>query len=217
MKRSTGLALCSLAVLMALACAPAAYAQRWEVGGGGGVSFYTPQTISNPAGSVTASFKPGFALTGFVAQAGNRYGGELRYVYHQSDMKLEGLSKSFTFGGRSQTFSYDFMILAGSRESKVRPYASVGGGMKQYEGTGSDMAVQPLGNVAVLTRTSQWKPVFTGGAGVRIQTSARTVLRAEVKAYLTQNPKEVITPVAASGGDAWIVNFLPVFSIAFVF
>lgn len=217
MNSMTGLALRCLAALGLLASAPA-WAQQWEIGVGGGASFYTKQTLTSPAGSAEASFSPGYGFTAFAGQTGNRYGGEVRYTYLFNDMKLNGVGKSFTFGGRSQIITYDFMIFAGgNKESKFRPYFSVGGGMKQYEGTGADMAVQPVGSVAVLTRTSQWKPVISGGAGVRVQTGARTVVRAELKAYASQNPKEVITPVTGAGGDSWIINFAPMFSIAFIF
>ena len=204
-------------VALLVAIAPAVFAQRWEFGVGGGGSFFTKQTLTSPAGSVDASFQPGFVGTAYAAQMGRRYGGEVRYAYFFNDMKLEGMGKSFSFGGRSQLVTYDFQIFLGNRESKVRPFVSVGGGVRWFEGTGQDMAVQPLEAVAVLTRTHQMRPVASAGAGIRIQTSARTALRAELKAYFSQNPSDIITPVTGTGGNSWIVNFAPMLNIAFVF
>ena len=146
-----------------LAAAPSVFGQRWEFGAGGGASFFTNETLTSPAGSVTAGFAPGYGLTAYAAQTGRRYGGEIRYAFLLNDMKLDGMGRSFTFGGRSQLVTYDFSVFMGGKEAKVRPYISVGGGIRQFSGTGEDMAVQPLGSVAVLTHTSQWKPVISGG------------------------------------------------------
>ena len=214
-KNHSGLRWLALAALPLLA--PAVQAQNWEVGVGGGASFYTKQTIASTAGSVEASFQPGFGFTAYAGQTGRRYGGEIRFDYFMNDMQLAGMGKSFRFGGSSQAIYYDIMVLAGSKEARVRPYLSVGGGVKFYQGTGQDMAVQPLGNIAVLTRTSQWKPLITAGGGIRFQLSQRTVLRAEVKTFITQNPGDVITSITGQGGDGWIYNFAPVFSVAFIF
>jgi len=204
-------------VALFLAAAPAAFAQRWEFGVGGGGSFFTTQTLTSPAGSVDASFQPGFVATAYAGQTGRRFGGEIRYAYFFNDMKLDGQGHSFGFGGRSYLVTYDFMFFMGNSESKVRPYISVGGGVRRFEGTGQDMAVQPFENIAVLTRTTQMKPVISAGAGVHLRTSAHTALRAEVKAYFSQNPSDIITPVTGNGGNSWIVNFAPMLNIAFVF
>jgi len=46
--------------------APAAFAQKWEVGFGAGGSFLTSDTIANPAGNADATRQPGLALSAWL-------------------------------------------------------------------------------------------------------------------------------------------------------
>jgi hypothetical protein len=205
-----------LAAMLALAAAPAALGQKWEAGAGGGGSFYNARTITSPAGSAEAKFKPGFAASGWLGQLGGRVGGEIRYTFFKNDMELSGPGGKFSMGGRAQAIHYDALIyFNGSSRAKTRGYVLVGGGVKQYTGTGDDVAFQPVGNIAVLTRTSEWKPLVTTGAGVRVALSERMHLRAEVRGYFTQAPKEVITPVR---GDlsGWLFDIVPMVSLSYV-
>jgi len=56
--------LVSITFLALAAIAPAALAQSWEVGLAGGGSFYTSQTVQNPAGNGTAGLANGFGASG---------------------------------------------------------------------------------------------------------------------------------------------------------
>lgn len=202
----------AMGLLLLSACA---LGQKWEVGAGGGGSFYNSKAIEGAGGSVDAKFKPGFAASGWFGQVGDRVGGEIRYTYFKNDMELSGAGRSFSMGGRAQAVHYDVLIYTNSRKSKTRGFFLVGGGMKQYSGTGDDVAFQPTGNIAVLTRTNEWKPLLTAGAGVRFELNKRTHLRAEVRGYFTQAPTEVITPVT---GDlsGWYFNIVPMVSLTYV-
>lgn len=195
--------------------APAAFGQKWEVGAGGGASIYGGKSISAPAGSVDAKFKPGYGFSAFLGQIGNRVGGEIRYTWLSNEMELSGLGRSFTMGGRSQAIHYDLSVYLNGRNSGVRPYVLVGGGMKQYTGTGTATAIQPLGSIAVLTNTSEWKPLVTAGGGVRIATGNKSHIRAELRMFFTEAPTKVITPVTGSL-SGWYMNFVPMVSLSYV-
>lgn len=195
--------------------APAVYGQKWEAGVGGGASIYNARSISATGDAVDAKFKPGYGFSAFLGQIGNRVGGEVRYTWMSNEMELSGLGKSFSMGGRSQAIHYDLNIYTAGRDAKTRPYFLVGGGMKQYTGTGSAVAVQSLGMIAVLTNTSEWKPVVTAGGGVRIAAGAKSSVRAEVRLYMSETPTKVITPVTGSL-SGWTINFMPMVSISYV-
>lgn len=194
---------------------PAALAQRWEVGAGGGASIYNTRSISSPSGAVDARFKPGYGFSAYLGQIGDRVGGELRYSWFSNDMELSGTGRSFTMGGRSQSLSYSVLFYLARKEAKTRPYFLAGGGIRQYTGTGSASALQPLINIAVLTNTSEWKPVVTTGAGVRFATGHKAHVRAELLLYLSEAPTKVITPVTGSL-SGWYINFAPMFSLSYV-
>jgi hypothetical protein len=214
MSIQTALRLLAAVTALALA-APLALAQRWEFGGGGGASFYTAQSISGSAGSADVKFKPGFGGTAYFGQIGDRVGGEVRYDWFSNEMELSGAGKSFTRSGYTQSIHYDALFYFSRKNAKVRPYVLGGGGMKQYVGTGQDVAVQPLMNIAVLTRTSEWKPLIVAGGGVRFAVGKKAQMRAEVLAFMTPTPNKVVTPVNGSL-SGWTFNFAPLFSLSYV-
>src|SRR5215468_11059859 len=93
----------------ACACAPSLLAQKWEVGVGAGGDFYTSQTVSNPIGNADASLGKGFAVSGWLGNnTGKVLGGELRYDFEKSNLKLSGNGTSASFGAHTQAFHYDF-------------------------------------------------------------------------------------------------------------
>lgn len=198
-----------------LAGAPAAFGQRWEFSAGGGGSFYTSRTITGSAGSADAAFKPGFAAYASVAQVGNRFGGAIRYTMLMNDMELKSNRGVSSMGGRSQSIEYDFQYYFKNSEAPVRPYLIGGGGVRFFNGTGTESAVQPTMAVGVLTNTTQMKPVFTGGAGVRVQMSRRVFLRAELRTSFIQAPEDVITPTYGATLGGWFMNFMPTVGISY--
>jgi hypothetical protein len=201
--------------LAALLAAPGAMAQRWEFGGAGGASFYNKKSIAAPAGSVDAKFNPGFGFGAYFGQIGNRLGGEMRYDFHMNEMELSGLGKSVKMDGRTQGFHYDVLVYFTKAGSKVRPYLLGGGGLRLYEGTSSAGVVQPLMSVAVLTNTTQWKPLVVAGGGVRIEASKHVHIRAEFRVNMTESPTEIITPVTGKI-DGWFFNYAPMVGISYV-
>jgi len=201
----------TLAAGLVMAMVPAAFGQKWEVGAGGGASFYNKASVNG----VEAGFKPGYGFSAYLGQLGNRIGGEIRYTLLSNEMELSGNGKNFTMGGRTQALHYDVNFYFNHRESTTRPYLLVGGGMKQYTGTGSPTAIQPHVSSVVLTNTSEWKPLLTAGGGVRFALSGKTQLRAEVRLYMTQAPTNVITPVVGSL-SGWYMNFAPMVGVSYV-
>src|ERR1700674_64978 len=95
--------------LFAFAClAPAAFAQRWEVGAAGGGSFYTAQTVKNAIANADASLANGFALSAWLANNNNNViGGELRYDYEHSNLKLSSNGTNVNFGAQTNALHYD--------------------------------------------------------------------------------------------------------------
>jgi hypothetical protein len=203
--------------LAVLAFAPAV-AQQWEVGGMGGGGFYLNNSIEGARGSGQVGFKPGLAAGGWLGHSGSgRFGGEIRYLFEQNDLKVNSGSGSHNFGGRSHVVHYDLLIHTNSAEDRVRPYVAIGGGFKQFAGTGTERASQPLSNVAILTRTIQWMPVLSAGAGVKWAIGSRATVRVEFRDYITPFPKDVILPSPGNKVKGWVHNFTPMIGISYLF
>jgi opacity protein-like surface antigen len=201
-----------------LATAPAALAQRWEVGLAGGGSFYTSQTFQNPAGNANASLSPGVAASAWLGYSGsNMIGGELRYDYETSGLTLSSGGTSVNFAGQTNAIHYDFLFHFAPSEARIRPFIAGGAGVKVYSGTGTEQVFQPLSNIALLTKTSDIKPLVSVGAGVKFAMSKAIMLRLEVHDYLTPFPQNVIAPAQGSKVGGWLSDLVVSAGLSFVF
>jgi len=212
----TRLAVYSLSVCAFIA--PNLFAQQWEFGGLGGGSFTKNQSVSGGALSGDIGMETGFAGGVYLGQSGSGHlGGEIRYLYEHNDLKLQSSGTKYTFGGHTHSIGYDLLWYFGSPKSSVRPYVAAGGGIKQYAGTGTEIAVQPLGNLAVLTKTQEWKPMVDFGGGIRFTAGKHMSFRVEVRDYLTPYPTKVLTPIPPAKVDGWLQNLTVLVGLGFVF
>lgn len=201
-----------------LAVAPAALAQKWEVGVSGGGNFYTSQSFTNPVGNADAKLANGFIVGAWLGNnSGKLLGGELRYDYEQSNLRLSSGGTNVSFGAHTNAVHYDFVLNFAGREAPVTPFVSAGAGIKVYSGTGTEQAFQPLSNIALLTKTNELKPLVSVGGGVKFRLGGALQLRAEVHDYLTPFPKGVIAPAQGSKVGGWLSDFVIQAGIAVTF
>jgi hypothetical protein len=204
------------ALAVALTAEPG-WAQRWEFGAGAGGSFYTSQSVTNAAASGQAGFAPGLVATAYLGHNMYRHlSGEIRYAYGRNDLELSSGSAKVNFGGQSHAVFYEFLVHSAPVGAKVRPFVAAGGGVKMYQGTGTETTYQNLSNLALLTKTQEWKGLVSFGGGLKYQLSQRTALRVEFRDYLTQFPTKVIAPNRGSTLGGWIHNLVPMVSLTFV-
>ncbi len=216
MRQSTSIAIVVSTLIVALAAQPAR-AQKWEFGAGAGGSFYKSQDVTNGTTSGTAGFSPGFVATAFVGHNMYKYlSGEIHYAYGRNDLELKSGGTSAKFSGQSHAIYYDFLIHSAPVGAKVRPFVAVGGGVKFYQGTGTETTVQALSDLALLTKTREWKGLVTFGGGVKCQVSNRMQVRVEFRDYFTQFPKKVIEPNRGSKIGGWIHNFTPMITLTYL-
>jgi hypothetical protein len=208
----------SLVVCSSLALIPAAFAQRWEVGGGVGGGFYNSHDVSSPAGSASTKIQPNVAGSAWIGNTGRGHlGGELRFDYQLGDLQLSQGSTQTTFGASSYAIHYDVLWHFADSEARVRPFVSAGGGVKAYRGTGTEAAFQPLSSYALLTKEQDLTGLVSIGGGVKVALSPHMQLRLEVHDYLTPFPKKVITPAANSSISGWMQDFVPMVGLAYTF
>lgn len=206
-------------VVSLLALLPnALVAQKWEIGGVGGGSFYTSTDVTRPNGKVEAKFAPGFAAGVLIGQDMGRYwGGDIRYTYQRNNAELSGAGGKASFGAESHSIHYDALLHFASAGKRTRPFISVGAGVKLYRGTGTEAVTQALSEYALLTKTTDLRPVVTFGAGVKVRVGAHSNLRLEVKDYFTPGPEKVIQPNRNADISGWIHNFVPMIAISYIF
>ena len=211
--RLTTLVVCALA-----AVAPAARAQKWEFGGGFGGGFYTSQDVTSPGGSVSAKIQSNMAGSVWLGQNGRGHlGGEVRYDYQAGDLELKQGSTQPTFGANTHALHYDFLLHFSDPDAAVRPFVAVGGGIKIYRGTGTEVAFQPLSNFALLTKDQDLTGLVSVGAGLKVKLAPHLQLRLDVHDYLTPFPNKVIAPAAGAKVGGWLQDIVPMGGIAFVF
>src|SRR5579871_4976948 len=188
--------------------APAAFAQKWEVGVAGGGSFSTTDTFKNPTGNADGGFSAGPAVSAWLGNnTGNFMGGEFRYDYERTDLKLSSGGTTVNFGAHTNAVHYDFLMHFAPTESPVRPFIAAGAGVKLFTGTGTEQSFQPLSNIALLTKTNQVEPVISIGGGVKFSITKSVQMRLEAHDYLSPFPKNVIAPSLNSTVSGWLSDF----------
>lgn len=176
----------------------AAFGQSREFGVIGGIGFAPGLTLSGPAGSAQTGFRNGGVVGVFLGQDPYPHlGGEIRYLYRMSDMKLSAGGVSTKFDARTQIVHMDLLLHARPGEAAVRPFVAFGGGVKLIQGTGAEASYQPLHEFAALTKTLQVQPTGDVGIGVKVLAGRHLRVRFEVRDYISAKPDKVI---AASPG-----------------
>ena len=208
----------NILVAALLAAAPACLAQNWEVGGMAGGGFTNGVTVSNSSGSATAGLANGLAAGAILGQTlSSRISGELRYTIGFSDLKISDSSSSATFKGQTHSIHYDILFSGRPQEARVRPFVLAGGGMRDFRGVGTESPYQPLSSFALLTKTSQWLPVVTFGAGIKYAITPRVLLRFEVRDYFSRFPTQVIAPAPGAHLSGWLHDLVPMAGLTFLF
>jgi len=194
--------------------APVCFAQGWEIGALAGGGIGRDATYGSALGGVAPG--PAFGVS-LGEDWGDRLGGEIRYAFLLQELRLTSGATDVKYGAQSHALHYQLMVYAGQRSSKVRPYALGGGGYKGYIGTGQEVAYRPLMDQALLTKTSEWKPMAVAGGGIKVAISPRLSLRLEVSDQMTPAPKKVITPAAGVKASGWIHDIVPMVALVYRF
>jgi hypothetical protein len=196
-----------------------AWGQRWELGIGAGGGMYTSLGATNARGQTAdAGLGRGNAITVSVGQDVSRhFTGEIRYVWQNNPLRLKSGGQTVNFGSQSHSVAYNFNYNFGQLEDNFRPFLSVGSGMKYFDGTGQEVAVQPLNQFAYLTRTGEWKPMLTAGLGFKYRMSRNIALRLEAQNQMTPVPTRVIAPAAGTVLNGWLHDFLVTGGISLLF
>jgi len=199
-----------LSILVLTAAAATSFAQQWEFGGLGGGGFLSTVGVSSTIGAATAGFQSGAAFGGYVGyNAYKHIGGELHYAYLQSNLKLSSGGSDASFSGMSHVVHYDVTFHTNARNGRVQLFASLGGGLKVFRGTGTEAAYQALSQFGYFTKTQTLKPMGTVAVGAKFALSRKVFLRTEVRDYITAFPTEIITPAPGTKYGTLLHDFAP--------
>lgn len=201
-----------------IAALPACFAQEWEIGAVAGFGVPRDATVTSPAGSGKAGFKEGIAAGAiFGHNMYERLGGEIRYTYRFSDLKVSGNGQEAEFDGETHAIHYDLLYHFADTGEKIRPFVAGGGGMKIFRGVGTEHAYQPAKDFALLTKTQQIEGMISAGAGVKVAVSERWSVRVEFRDYITQFPKEVVAPAPGAKISKWLHDFVGMVGVTYTF
>jgi opacity protein-like surface antigen len=204
-----------LVVCLAVSAAPAALAQKWELGGAGGYGFYLPKDATRPTETATTKITPGVSGAAWLGNnTGVRWGGEIRYAYERGDLQLKQGSTEVNFNSETHSIHYDFQYHFSDVDSSSRPYLAFGGGVKVYRGTGTEQLSQPLSRFALLTRTQEVQGMLSLGAGIKTKINDHWQFRVDFHDYITPFPSQVIAPNLGTHIGGMMHNFVPMVGIS---
>jgi hypothetical protein len=201
-----------------VSCCLTAGAQTWEVGGAGGLGVPRTLTVSNGTSSAQAGFTNGFSFGAVLGQQlYNHFSGEARYTYRSGDMKLSGNGQEPRLGAEGHAMHYDLLVNATKPGSAVRPFVAVGAGVEVFHGTSAPPVFQPLNNLAVLTQTTQVKPLVSAGGGIKFAMGHHAILRLDFRDYVTPVPEKLFATRANSRLNGWMHDLVFLVGISYAF
>jgi Outer membrane protein beta-barrel domain len=193
-----------------------ACAQEWEVGAIGGFGFAPDLTLQGAAGTASAGLQNGGVIGAFIGEDTREHlGGEVRYLYRDSSLKLSSDGTTTDFSGRSHIIHADLLPYFRGRESRLRPFVAFGGGVTIVQGTGPQSASQPLGRFAALINTNQVLATGDFGAGVKFNASRHLRIRFEIRDYISIHPNKVIAPAPGVRMEGILHDILPLGSLSY--
>jgi hypothetical protein len=193
-------------------------AQPRDIGLLGGGGWLNSVSIRGGLATPTAGFSPGITAGAVLGQdLYEHWSGEIRYLFEERDARLKNGSTTSEFAGQAHVVHYDVIFHAKPRRESLRPYLAVGGGIKLFRGTGSEMAYRPLMEYAYLTRTSEMKPMLVVGAGVRFSLGRRLIARIDFSDQITGFPTKVIAPAPGMAIGGMLHDFVPAIGLSWVF
>ena len=172
-----------------------AFAQKYEFGVHGGISFYDKKTVTNSRGNADAGFNTGYGAgvhhrAKHVQARGRRNSLHVPAERNEARVRV-GQGDVWITGSR---IHYDFLIHGTGRNAAVRPYVAFGGGIKYFRGTGTEQVFQPLSNIALLTKAYDTKGLASVGGGVKLKLTRPVWLRVDVHDYLTPFRRTSLPP-----------------------
>jgi hypothetical protein len=183
----------------------------------GGGSLLSDVSVSGPAGKATAGFAPGAAFGAFFGEnLYTHFTGEVRYEYLQSDLRISSGGQTAQFDGMAHALHFDMVYHTNRKESRTQFFASVGGGVKVFRGTGAPQAYQALSQFGYLTQAQEVKPMVSVGGGLTYQLAPRIFLRAEIRDFITAFPTQLITPAPGVKFGSLLNDIVPLVGITYV-
>jgi hypothetical protein len=198
--------------------AAACFAQRFDLGATIGYGWYRNGTVIAPGGTATAGIGNRFAVgAAFGEDLYEHISGEVRYLYQAGDPFLSSGGKKATMQGQSHAVHYDLLFHLKPRDARVRPYGTVGGGIKYFRITGPAPQPQPFPAIASLAANNQVLWLVTAGGGVQYRLARYALLRGEFLDYISPFPNKLFIP-ARGGTDRGIFHqFTPMVGVSYSF
>jgi len=188
----------------------AVHAQNREIGVLGGGAFLPGVPVQGAAASVSAGFQPGPAVGALFGQdLYSHLSGEIRYLFELRNLRLTSGGASASFSGHAHVLQYELQYHLRPHSEHLRPYLAAGGGMKLFQGSGSEAAYQPLMQYAYLTHTQELKPLLTVGGGVKFYLARRMILHFDLRDQITGFPAKVIAPAPGMAIKGWLHDIVP--------
>jgi hypothetical protein len=144
-------------------------------------------------------------------------GGELRYTFRNGPPEVMSHSMIVTGRGYTHVVTYDLLVYAKSKESKIRPFWAGGAGIKVYTGIQRPNPSHPLADVAVLSQTNQVEPAISVGGGRSWKFSRRAQFLLDFRTLMSPLPNEVFRRTGVSRINGWLFDFVPLVEISYVF
>lgn len=207
----------TLLALVVAGSTTACLAQNWEINGGAGYGWPLQASVTGGTNPIQAGYAARPAFSGLVAENPYNYiGGEFQYLFRLGGTQLKSNGITETASGYSNILVYNLIVHMKPRESKFRPFAGVGAGIRIYTNSGRFLP-QPLADVALLTKGTEVEPAISFDGGVKYMLPRHVQLRLDFRVYTTPTPSALIRPIGLAQVRGWLYDLMPMAGIGYIF
>ena len=146
------------------------------MGNGGDIGSVNVADPSDPASKVNLKNGWLFGLRGTFNQ-GEHFGHEITYAYHRTGLRI-GPPTTTASGFAIHTVTYGFNLYLTNASARIRPFVQGGGGFGNF--------CPPGAGVSRGGCSRKWE--FMYGAGVKLRTSERTLVRFDYRVHESGKP-----------------------------
>jgi hypothetical protein len=213
-RRIMRLAICSGFLLASAVC----LAQGWEAGGAAGAGLSRGFAVTNGSAKARLGFRTGPVFGVYIGQdIRPNLGGEIRYLFRTGPMRLTSGDTKASLGARSHLIYYDVLFYSKPAGVRFRPFVALGAGARVFQGSGQENTYQPLWQFVLLTKTSQSKPLFSAGAGIKAIWGKRMLFRVEFRDYMSPFPDQIFDRSPGSKAGGWLHELTPQVGVSYTF
>lgn len=191
-------------ILLLVATACGAPCADWQATATAGFGRYDYLSFRSPAGTAEAGIGARYILEASIGRLLTEHLAiEGAWTFQDGDFELKSGGQKTAFDANAHSVHGDLYYYFRGRETRLRPFAVGGAGVKFYRGIEA-VRPRPLAAYGMFADGTDARSLLIIGGGITYGLSAHWAVRAAIRDLATPFPSSVIVPAPGSNLSGWL-------------